>query len=257
MTHFITEALGHGIALLPFTIFLPNPGISIFKLFLAYGSFMFFEGVGMSVCLHRYFSHKAFKTSRPMTLLLAIIGSLANQKGCLWWAAHHVKHHKYCDRPGDPHSQIQDGFLFAFIGWVFVYHETEFKYVPKQFLTPELLFLNRFHWLPKTILITTMWYGLGYEWAFWGYILPAFMCVIGSLKFNIKNHPKLHPMVRINPEKKCNSSDAVFSLSRTANLLGESNHDHHHAHPTLARRPGTDLPYHMFLRPLFWAGIIW
>jgi stearoyl-CoA desaturase (delta-9 desaturase) len=188
-----------------------------------------------------------------MTFLLAIIGSLANQKGCLWWAAHHIKHHKYCDRPGDPHSQIQDGFWFAFLGWTFVYHETDFKYVPKQFLTPELLFLNRFHWLPKTILIATTWYGLGYEWAFWGYILPAFGCTFGSLKFNMKNHP----MIRADPEKQCNSADDVFSLSQTAHLIGEDKHDHHHAHPTMARRPGIDLPYHIFLRPLFWAGIIW
>ena len=114
-------------------------------------AYIFVGSIGMSVCLHRYFSHRAFETSRPMTLLLAIIGSLAYQKGCLWWAGTHRKHHMYCDQPGDPHSQIQDGFWFAFIGWTFVYHETEFKYVPKQFITPELLFLNRFHWLPKTI----------------------------------------------------------------------------------------------------------
>lgn len=253
MPHFITEALGHGLILLPFTIFLPNPGISIFKVFLAYVSFMFFQGIGSSVCLHRYFSHQAFKTSRPMTFLLAIIGSLANQKGCLWWAAHHIKHHKYCDRPGDPHSQIQDGFWFAFIGWTFVYHETEFKYVPKQFLISELLFLNRYHWLPKTVLIAATWYGLGYEWAFWGYILPAFLCPIGTLKFNIKNHP----MIRVNPEKTCNAADGMFTLSLTPILIGESEHDHHHAHPTLARHPGPDLPYHIFLRPLFWMVIIW
>lgn len=36
-------------------------------------------------------------------------------------------------------------------------------------------------------------------------------------------------------------------------LLGEDKHKHHHIHPTLARRPGPDLPYHLFLRPLFWA----
>jgi stearoyl-CoA desaturase (delta-9 desaturase) len=253
MTYFITEALGHGFVGFPLTIFLPNPGISIFKLCLAYVTFMSYLGIGMSVCLHRYFSHQAFKTSRSMTFLLAVIGSLANQKGCLWWAANHRKHHKYCDQPGDPHSQTQDGYWFGFVGWSFVYHETELAYVPNQFLTPELLFLNQFHWLPKTILIASLWCGLGYEWAFWGYILPAFLCTFGSLKFNIKNHP----MVRINPEKICNSVDDVFSLSQIAYLLGEHKHDHHHQYPTLARRPGPDLPYHLFLRPLFWTGLIW
>jgi fatty-acid desaturase len=126
MTYFITEALGHGFVGFPLTIFLPNPGISIFKLCLAYVTFMSYLGIGMSVCLHRYFSHQAFKTSRSMTFLLAVIGSLANQKGCLWWAANHRKHHKYCDQPGDPHSQTQDGYWFGFVGWSFVYQPVSY-----------------------------------------------------------------------------------------------------------------------------------
>src|SRR5690606_33758562 len=38
---------------------------------------------------HRYFSHKAFKTSRPLQFAFAALGAMSVQRGPLWWAAHH------------------------------------------------------------------------------------------------------------------------------------------------------------------------
>ena len=38
---------------------------------------------------HRYFSHRAYKTSRVFQFGLAWIGCMAIQKGPLWWAAGH------------------------------------------------------------------------------------------------------------------------------------------------------------------------
>jgi hypothetical protein len=50
---------------------------------------------------HRYFSHRSFKTGRTMQFLLAFGGTTAVQKGPLWWAAHHRKHHLYADTERD------------------------------------------------------------------------------------------------------------------------------------------------------------
>ena len=51
---------------------------------------------------------------------------------------------------------------------------------------------------------------------------------------------------------------AFFShFQWVAQLTGESAHDHHHDHSSLARRPGVDLPYHLLVRPLHAAGLIW
>src|SRR5512143_885326 len=38
---------------------------------------------------HRYFSHRSYKTSRTFQFILALLGTLAVQKGVLWWAANH------------------------------------------------------------------------------------------------------------------------------------------------------------------------
>jgi stearoyl-CoA desaturase (delta-9 desaturase) len=63
---------------------------------------------------HRYFSHKAFKTSRITQFIFSVIGASAVQRGPLWWASHHRLHHKNSDKGEDDsivfYGVIQDGF---------------------------------------------------------------------------------------------------------------------------------------------------
>ena len=66
---------------------------------------------------HRYFSHRAFKTSRAVQFLGALVGSAAAQRGPIWWAAHHRHHHRASDKPNDIHSPLQDGFLWSHMLW--------------------------------------------------------------------------------------------------------------------------------------------
>ena len=56
---------------------------------------------GITGGYHRYFSHRAYKTSRWFQFLLALGATCTAQKGVLWWAAHHRDHHKYSDTPED------------------------------------------------------------------------------------------------------------------------------------------------------------
>jgi hypothetical protein len=60
---------------------------------------------------HRYFSHRAFKTSRSGQFVFALLGASAVQHGPPWWAARHRQHHAHFDGPGDVHSPRQRGFL--------------------------------------------------------------------------------------------------------------------------------------------------
>ena len=60
---------------------------------------------------HRYFSHRAFKTSRAWQFVFAVLGNSAVQRGPLWWAAHHRKHHRHSDEGPDAHSLDLDGPL--------------------------------------------------------------------------------------------------------------------------------------------------
>ena len=61
---------------------------------------------------HRYFSHKAYKTSRFWQFIFAVLGNSAVQRGPLWWASHHRHHHRFADTDEDPHSPSRQGFFW-------------------------------------------------------------------------------------------------------------------------------------------------
>ena len=71
---------------------------------------------------HRYFSHRAYSTSRVFQLVLAVAAQTTAQKSVLWWAAMHRHHHLHSDTEGDAHSPRHKGFLYSHIGWVFARH---------------------------------------------------------------------------------------------------------------------------------------
>jgi stearoyl-CoA desaturase (delta-9 desaturase) len=104
---------------------------------------------------HRYFSHRAFRTSRAFQFAMALVGCMAAQRGPLWWAAHHRHHHARSDEPEDVHSPRQRGFWHSHAGW-FMTREafgTRQRYVRDWLRFPELRFLNRFDWLGPLLLL--------------------------------------------------------------------------------------------------------
>jgi fatty-acid desaturase len=89
-------------------------------------------GFGIGVGHHRLFSHRSFQTFMPIRVLFAVLGSMAGEGPPLYWAAVHRCHHRYSDRPGDPHSPNLHGPGFlgrvrgiwhVHVGFLFVIHE--------------------------------------------------------------------------------------------------------------------------------------
>src|SRR5580693_6388108 len=72
-------------------------------------AFYYITGLGVSVGLHRYFTHGSFRAVRGFKIALAIAGSLAIEKPVITWVADHRRHHKYSDKQGDPHSPWRFG----------------------------------------------------------------------------------------------------------------------------------------------------
>lgn len=72
--------------------------------FVLFGVFYLIQMFGVSMGYHRLLAHRAFKTSRLLSGLLLIAGSMAAQGPILFWVTTHRRHHTYSDRLGDPHS---------------------------------------------------------------------------------------------------------------------------------------------------------
>src|ERR1700729_1654866 len=88
---------------------------------------------------HRYFSHRAYRTSRAFQFALAFLAQTSAQRGILWWAANHRQHHKYSDTELDVHSPVQRGFFYSHVGWIFVprYNNTDYAAVRDLSRFPE------------------------------------------------------------------------------------------------------------------------
>lgn len=72
-----------------------------FAVFLA---FFALEAVGIGIGLHRFFTHRAFRTGPVVRGVLAVLGSWAMQGPIDRWVADHRRHHRFTDAPEDPHS---------------------------------------------------------------------------------------------------------------------------------------------------------
>ena len=202
-------------------------------------------GVPMSVCLHRYFSHRSFDTSRAMQFCLGLISCLAWQGGPLQWANMHTIHHKFCDLASDPHSVTQSGFWYAFIGWManpanYRSVKVQYAYVDYRFRTLEMYIIQKLHMVPPVTLCMIVEHVAGYQTMIFACLLPMVMCRFITLLFNVEFHPanKL--------SSKCLGIDNTRIL---AMLVGESLHADHHAYPRKSHRGDIDIPY--------WITIFW
>lgn len=211
----------------------------------------YYIGVPMSCCLHRYFSHSAYETSRGFQVLLALLATLAYQKGPLWWASKHNRHHKHCDTNKDPHSVVQDGFMYAWVGWTLVSREEhiDWEFVKRFQNFPELKLINDYYIIPTTLFQAAVCYYSSYSFMICFSTLPMILCRLITLLFNVEYHPAHHQTEKV---CKAKDDDRVLAL-----IVGESQHFDHHRYPRKALRPDWDVPRYVFLLPLEKMGLIW
>src|SRR5215218_7778895 len=103
---------------------------------------------------HRYFSHRAYATSRLFQFVLAFLAQSTTQKSVLWWAAKHRHHHLHSDTEHDVHSPRQGGFLHAHLGWIFKPQHGDADLVKVGDFTgyPELMWLYKYELAPAIVL---------------------------------------------------------------------------------------------------------
>ena len=123
---------------------------------------------------HRYFSHRAYSTSRAFQFVLAVAVPEHPQKSVLWWAAKHRHHHLHSDTGEDVHSPRHKGFIYSHVGWIFSRkHDTaDLTKVADLARYPELMWLHKYELVPAIILaalcfLVAGWPGLvvGFLWS--------------------------------------------------------------------------------------------
>jgi stearoyl-CoA desaturase (delta-9 desaturase) len=217
---------------------------------------------------HRYFSHRAYKTSRPAQFVFALLGNSAAQRGPLWWAAQHRHHHAHSDDEEDAHSPKQHGFYWAHIGWLTERRNliTQHRFIPDFARYPELRWLDRFDFVVPLALLAVL-FGVGEalrvfapglntsgaQLVVWGFFISTVLVFHATCCINSLAHV-------FGTRRYETRDDSRNSLLLALLTFGEGWHNNHHRYAAAARQGffwwEIDITYYI-LRGLAGLGIVW
>ncbi|MDO8937690.1 MAG: acyl-CoA desaturase [Methylicorpusculum sp.] len=237
--------------------------IALWVAFFSYGIRMF----AITAFYHRYFSHKAFKTSRVCQFLFALLGATATQRGPIWWASHHRRHHRYSDKDQDIHSP-RHGFLWSHMGWFLClkHFNTRESWVRDLLKYPELRWLDRFDIIMPILYAFGLlglgnWLGSaypelntsGWQMVIWGYFISSVVLIHCTLFVNSLAHVWGN-------QRYVTEDDSRNNLFIALVTLGEGWHNNHHHYPVSARQGffwwEIDISYYI-LKLMAMVGLIW
>jgi stearoyl-CoA desaturase (delta-9 desaturase) len=210
---------------------------------------------GITAGYHRYFSHRAFRTSRPVQLLFALLAQTSAQKGVLWWAAHHRVHHKYSDQEGDVHSLLRDGFWWSHVGWILSkkYDATDHERIRDLEKFPELRWLDRWHLVPPVAFGLALYLLGGWHGFLWGFLVSTTILYHGTFTINSITHV-------LGKRRYATTDNSRNSWLLSIVTMGEGWHNNHHFYQRSTRQGfywwEWDPTYYI-LRVMSALGLVW
>jgi len=190
------------------------------------------QNVGIAMGYHRLLTHRGYATPKWLEYCIATFGTLALQGGPIYWVAIHRMHHRYTDKPGDPHSP-RDGKWWSHMGWIMngtLRNETKAlkQYAPDLSREPFYLWLNKYHWLPLTVVGLSLLAFGGWPWILWGAFLPVTIGLHVTWLVNSVTHLWGRRRFATRDDSRNNLWVALLTG-------GEGWHNNHHAFPVSAR----------------------
>ena len=204
---------------------------------------------------HRYFSHRAYETSRLFQFVLAALAQTTAQKSVLWWAAKHRQHHLHSDTPEDVHSPVQSGFLYSHFGWIFDrrHETTDFGKVADLAKYPELMWLHRRELVPAFVLAGACYLAAGLQGLVIGFFWSTVAVYHATFCINSLAHVVGRRRYVTGDYSRNNWFLAIFTM-------GEGWHNNHHAFQSSVRqgfRWWEYDPTFYLLKLLSFTGLIW
>ena len=204
---------------------------------------------------HRYFAHRAFRTSRLCQFILAFLAQTSAQRGALWWASKHRLHHRYSDTADDVHSPVQRGFFYSHVGWIFVPRNdtTDYAIVRDMARYKELVWLNHQPYLPAALLAMTTWLIAGWPGLAVGFCWSTVAVWHATFSINSLAHVIGRQRYVTGDQSRNNWLLALLTM-------GEGWHNNHHAYQASVRqgfRWWEYDPTYYALRVLAWLGLVW
>ena len=204
---------------------------------------------------HRYFSHRAYATSRVFQFILAVLSQSTAQKSVLWWAAKHRHHHLHSDTEHDVHSPRHKGFFYSHVGWIFAkrHSKTDLVKIADFARFPELMWLHRLELLPAIVLGVLCWLIGGWSGLIVGFFWSTVVLYHATFCINSLAHVLGRKRYVTGDDSRNNWLLAFFTM-------GEGWHNNHHACQSSVRqgfRWWEFDPTFYILKALSWLRIVW
>jgi len=186
-----------------------------------FGLFVF--GCFSEISVHRYYTHKSYKTSTFKEKILRVFALLAGQGAIISWVTVHRTHHAYEDTARDPHSPFFHPWWKILLGlYPQEYKKTLVVDLMRSAGWKYYLFENQYYWL----LWTAIWLVtfLIHPILFYFIVSGSAMWYIATSAVNILSHSKIVGIQYY--------TETVATNSRLLNLFTAiGHHNNHHKFP--------------------------
>lgn len=190
-------------------------------------------GFGIGMGYHRLLTHRGYKTPKWLEYTMTVCATLALEGGPIFWVATHRIHHRFTDKPGDPHSP-RDGKWWSHMGWILsgkAMHRSTAQlapYVPDLMRDRFHVWISKWHWVPLTVLGLTILAVFGWQVMLW----TIFLRVTVGLHFTWLVNSATHLW---GSQRFATGDDSRNSFWVALLTFGEGWHNNHHAHAQSAR----------------------
>ncbi|HVT17324.1 MAG TPA: fatty acid desaturase [Thermoanaerobaculia bacterium] len=187
-------------------------------------------GISVTGGYHRLFSHKCYQAAWPVRLFFLVFGSGALENSVISWSGDHRVHHSNVDEERDPYN-IQKGFFWAHIGWIFFDNEPAPESVVRDLMEDPLVrWQHRWYKLLAPLVAFGIPLAVGLAT---GRVLGCLL-IGGVLRLVVSHHGtffinSLCHMVGRQPYSREHSARDSALMAVLA--FGEGYHNYHHSFP--------------------------
>ena len=204
---------------------------------LLFTAYYVFSGLGVTAGAHRLWSHRTYKATTPIKVMLMLFNCISFQNDLLVWCRDHRVHHKFSETTADPHN-AKRGFFFAHIGWLLMKKHPDVKEKGKSVDISDLLNDPVVQFQHDNYLLLGLIFAalipMFIPWFFWQEkaVVSFTLCVV------VRYVLSLHATWLVNSaahlwgsrpyDKSMNPAENMFVA---ISAIGEGFHNYHHSFP--------------------------
>lgn len=183
--------------------------------------FYVFSILGLSLTLHRYYSHKNFEFRYELLRkFFTIIAILSGRGSPLGWVYIHRLHHKHADTDSDPHGPTTTGFKMFGFKPVDESKEKMKMFLIKDFINKEHLAYHNNYLLFIIGYACLLWI-ISFDLLYFAYVLPLLSIQFSQNCFNFFAHKTGYR----NHNTKDDSTNTIWLWPL---IWGDAWHNNHH-----------------------------